>query len=387
MIRTALSLLLFWFCLYAAEAEQAKDQQEIESKLRTLEEELARHKENLESTEGQKSEIEETLKRNEKGISEFMNKIEDIEHDLNQNRDKISLLRDRQIELNRLKNEQQKYVEQQVRAAYEMGKQEYLKVLLNQEDPNEIARLMTYYNYFIAARVERIKNYNNTLIDLDRVSADLAREMQSLERNRQALDKERSALATTQGQKYQALQALMSHIRSTGTEISKLENDRDHLEKLLSHIQTSLTELPVPSSAQPFKGMRSRMLLPVDGKITETFGKRRNAGKLKWDGLFIEADEGQPVYAVHYGRVIFSDWLRGFGLLLIISHGEGYMSLYGHNQVLYLETGDWVDTGEMIATVGDSGGQSQTGLYFEIRIDGKPSDPQQWCIARDQRAA
>ena len=211
---------------------------------------------------------------------------------------------------------------------------------------------MTYYNYFIAARVERIKNYNNTLIDLDRVSADLAREMQSLERNRQALDKERSALATTQGQKYQALQALMSHIRSTGTEISKLENDRDHLEKLLSHIQTSLTELPVPSSAQPFKGMRSRMLLPVDGKITETFGKRRNAGKLKWDGLFIEADEGQPVYAVHYGRVIFSDWLRGFGLLLIISHGEGYMSLYGHNQVLYLETGDWVDAGEKIATVG-----------------------------------
>ncbi|MCS5572462.1 MAG: peptidoglycan DD-metalloendopeptidase family protein [Pseudomonadales bacterium] len=387
MIRTALSLLLFCFCLYAAEAEQAKDQQEIESKLRTLEEELARYKENLESTEGQKSEIEETLKRNEKGISEFMNKIEDIEHDLNQNRDKISLLRDRQIELNRLKLEQQKYVEQQVRAAYEMGKQEYLKVLLNQEDPNEIARLMTYYNYFIAARVERIKNYNNTLIDLDRVSADLAREMQSLERNRQALDKERSALATTQGQKYQALQALMSHIRSTGTEISKLENDRDHLEKLLSHIQTSLTELPVPSSAQPFKDMRSRMLLPVDGKITETFGKRRNAGKLKWDGLFIEADEGQPVYAVHYGRVIFSDWLRGFGLLLIISHGEGYMSLYGHNQVLYLETGDWVDTGEMIATVGDSGGQSQTGLYFEIRIDGKPSDPQQWCIVREQRAA
>ena len=387
MIRTALSLLLFYFCLYAAEAEQAKDQQEIESKLRTLEEELARYKENLESTEGQKSEIEETLKRNEKGISEFMNKIKDIEHDLNQNRDKISLLRDRQIELNRLKIEQQKYVEQQVRVAYEMGKQEYLKVLLNQEDPNEIARLMTYYNYFIAARAEQIKNYNNTLIDLDQVSADLAREMQSLERNRQALDKERSALATTQGQKYQTLQALMSHIRSTGTEISKLENDRDHLEKLLSHIQTSLTELPVPSSAQPFKGMRSRMLLPVDGKITETFGKRRNAGKLKWDGLFIEADEGQPVYAVHYGRVIFSDWLRGFGLLLIISHGEGYMSLYGHNQVLYLETGDWVDTGEMIATVGDSGGQSQTGLYFEIRIDGKPSDPQQWCIERDQRAA
>ena len=232
MIRMALSLLLFCFCLSTAEAEQTKGQQEIESKLRALEEELAKYKEILESTEGQKSEIEETLKRNEKGISEFMNKIEDIEHDLNQNRDKISLLRDRQIELNRLKIEQQKYVEQQVRVAYEMGKQEYLKVLLNQEDPNEIARLMTYNNYFIAARVERIKNYNNTLIDLDRVSADLAREMQSLERNRQALDKERSALATTQGQKYQALQALMSHIRSTGTEISKLENDRDHLEKL-----------------------------------------------------------------------------------------------------------------------------------------------------------
>ena len=101
----------------------------------------------------------------------------------------------------------------------------------------------------------------------------------------------------------------------------------------------------------------------------------------------IEAPEGEPVHAVHYGRVVFSDWLRGFGLLLIINHGEGYMSLYGHNQVLYRETGEWVTAGETIATVGDTGGQNRSGLYFEIRVAGKTADPQLWCRARSERAA
>ena len=179
----------------------------------------------------------------------------------------------------------------------------------------------------------------------------------------------------------------MTQLRSTGTEITKLEKDREHLEKLLIHLEQSLANLPTPADSEPFVGMQGKLLMPVDGKISTRFGKRRNAGKLKWDGVFINADEGDPVYAIHYGRVVFSDWLRGFGLLMIISHGEGYMSLYGHNQVLYRETGDWVTAGDMIATVGDSGGQKETGLYFEIRISGEPTDPQSWCVARDKRTA
>ena len=148
-----------------------------------------------------------------------------------------------------------------------------------------------------------------------------------------------------------------------------------------------LANLDAPRSAQPFAGMQGKLLLPVEGRISHRFGNQRNQGTLRWHGIFIDAAEGESVYAVHYGRVVFSDWLRGFGLLMIVSHGEGYMSLYGHNQALFRETGDWVSAGEVIAAVGDSGGQDKTGLYFEIRIDGKPNNPQNWCVTREQRAA
>lgn len=362
-------------------------QGEVEAKLRALEEELSKYKEMLESTQGQKSEVEETLKRNEKGISDLIKKIDRIETDLDTKEDKVSQLTSDQAELQTAKSQQQGLIEGQVRAAYEIGNQEYLKVLLNQEDPNEVARMLVYYDYFNMARAEQISRYNETMKDLDRVSQELVKETEQLARNKTALVAEQTSLALIQREKKSSLKALIREIRKTGTEISKLNQDRGRLEQLLERLENSLANLPTPGDASPFSGMRGKLIMPAEGRISQRFGNRRNAGKLTWDGVFIDADEGEPVYAVHYGRVVFSDWLRGFGLLLIISHGEGYMSLYGHNQVLYRETGEWVTAGDMIATVGNSGGQNKTGLYFEIRIAGKPSDPQKWCVAREQRAA
>jgi len=368
-------------------AEEAKSPEEIEAELKALEAEISKYKDMLEATEGQKSEIEDTLKQNEKGISDLIKKIENIETDIDENEDKVSRLTRQQRELQTARTEQRDLIEQQIRAAYEIGSQEYLKVLLNQEDPDELARMLVYYDYFNEARASQITRYNKTLIDLDRVTLELATESDRLNSNRTFLLAEKSALSLTQTRKKDALKALVAQIRTTGSEISKLNQDRERLELLLERLENSLADLPTPADASPFSEMRGTMTMPVTGRVTQRFGSRRNAGKLTWDGIFIEADEGEPVHAVHYGRVVFSDWLRGFGLLLIISHGEGYMSLYGHNQVLYRETGDWVTAGDMIATVGDSGGQNKAGLYFEIRIAGKPSDPQKWCIARDRRAA
>ena len=386
MSRTLLGLLLF-LCTGHLFAQESMNQQEIEQKLRALEEEISKFKGMIENTEGQKSDIEETLQRNKKGISDLINKIEGIEEELKGNEDKVSRLTREEKELLLKKTEQQDYIEKQVRAAYEIGNQEYLKVLLNQEDPDELARMLIYYDYFNRARAEQIIHYNDTLENLDRVSSELSLEITLLDKNRQFLVREKSALAITQQQKKRALKALISQIRSSGTEITRLQQDRSRLEQLLSRLENSLANLPTPEDALPFSGMQGKLQMPIDGRVSQRFGHRRNAGKLTWDGIFIEAGEGEPVYAIHYGRVVFSDWLRGFGLLMIISRGEGYMSMNGHNQVLYRETGDWVTAGDIIATVGDSGGQNKTGLYFEIRISGKPSDPQRWCIAREQRAA
>ena len=161
----------------------------------------------------------------------------------------------------------------------------------------------------------------------------------------------------------------------------------ERLQALLDRITASIADLPTPGDTTPFVREKGKLLLPVSGRITDRFGTSRNNGKLRWNGIFIAAPRGAPVRAIHYGRVVFSDWLRGFGLLLIIDHGDGYMSLYGHNQVLYTEVGDWVTAGEIVATVGDTGGQNRAGLYFEIRYKGKPTNPQLWCQARPKHHA
>ena len=370
-----------------AQAEQSVSQVEIEARLKALDKEISNYKETLDSTQGQKSKIEATLERNEQGINKLINEIDGIEKELETTNDRVSWLTERQKELLTVKSEQQYYIEQQVRAAYEIGSQEYLKILLNQEDPNEIARMLTYYDYFNQARSKQIESYNLPLLNLDRVTQELAEETVVLESQRRALGAQQKSLANVQKKKQMTLKALINQISTTGSALSKLEQDRGRLEQLLDRLQESLANLDAPRSAQPFAGMQGKLLLPVEGRISHHFGNQRNQGKLRWHGIFIDAAEGESVYAVHYGRVVFSDWLRGFGLLMIISHGEGYMSLYGHNQALFRETGDWVSAGEVIAAVGDSGGQDKTGLYFEIRIDGKPNNPQNWCVTREQRAA
>ena len=380
-------LFLPFLPVISAQAEQSVSQVEIEARLKALEKEISNYKETLDSTQGQKSEIEATLERNEQGINKLINEIDTIEKELDTTNDKVSSLTEKQKELLTVKSEQQYYIEQQVRAAYEIGSQEYLKVLLNQEDPNEIARMLTYYDYFNQARSRQIESYNLTLLDLDRVTQELAEETVVLESQRRALGAQQKSLTSVQKEKQMTLKALISQISTTGSALLKLEQDRGRLEQLLDKLEESLANLDAPRSAQPFAGMQGKLLLPVEGRISHRFGNQRNQGKLRWHGIFINAAEGESVYAVHYGRVVFSDWLRGFGLLMIISHGEGYMSLYGHNQALFRETGDWVSAGEVIAAVGDSGGQDKTGLYFEIRIDGKPNNPQNWCVTREQRAA
>ena len=380
-------LFLALLPVISAQAEQSVSQVEIEARLKALEQEISNYKETLDSTQGQKSEIEATLERNEQGINKLINEIDTIEKELDTTNDKVSSLTEKQKELLTVKSEQQYYIEQQVRAAYEIGSQEYLKVLLNQEDPNEIARMLAYYDYFNQARSRQIESYNLTLLDLDRVTQELAEETVVLESQRRALGAQQKSLANVQKEKQMTLKALINQISTTGSALLKLEQDRGRLEQLLDKLEESLANLDAPRNAQPFAGMQGKLLLPVEGRISHRFGNHKNQGKLRWHGIFIDAAEGESVYAVHYGRVVFSDWLRGFGLLMIISHGEGYMSLYGHNQALFRETGDWVSAGEVIAAVGDSGGQDKTGLYFEIRIDGKPNNPQNWCVTREQRAA
>ena len=388
MIRTSSLFLLLYICAaVTVTAEEAISQAELEEKMQALEYEINKFKEMLNKTSGEKSSLETNLEYNEKKINTLLKKIQNIETDLTKGEDRIGRLLDKEKELQRAKSEQQQDIANHVRAAHRIGKQGYLKVLLNQEDPNQISRMLTYYDYFNRARAEQVQTYNQTILQLRKVSELLDSENQTLVNNRLDLQLERGELLLLQAKKREVLIALNKQILATGTEIEKLVADRQQLERLIQRIQAGISNLPAPADVVPFASLKGQLLLPVAGQISHRYGNRRNAGRLHWSGVLINAAEGAPVYAVHYGRVVFSDWLRGFGLLMIINHGEGYMSLYGHNQVLYRETGDWVTAGDTIATVGDSGGQNKPGLYFEIRVAGKTADPQLWCLARSKRAA
>jgi septal ring factor EnvC (AmiA/AmiB activator) len=262
-----------------------------------------------------------------------------------------------------------------------------MKVLLNLEDPDQVDRMLTYYDYFNRARAEQIQQYRATIEQLDSVKRLLETENRALVDNRARVVEQEQSLQIVRSDKQVTLRQLNREIASTGGEIRKLSQSREELESLLANINLNIEALPSAVDAASFASRRGMMELPINGTIVNRYGSRRSNAKLTWNGVFITAEQGEPVQAIHYGRVVFSDWLRGFGLMIIVSHGEGYMSLYGHNQVLYKETGDWVSAGDNIAAVGDSGGQSQMGLYFEIRQSGKTKNPQQWCQQRKQRAA
>ena len=352
----------------------------IEKRLKALDHEISVYRKNLAKTHGQKSDLEENLEKNEKKINALFNKIKPIEAGLSDTTKKIFVLKSKLNTLIELKKNQQNYIEKHIRAAHVIGNQEYLKLLLNQENPDNVSRMLAYYDYFNQARSKQINLYARKMSDFQRITKQLADADILLKSQLSSLNSERKKLEYVQEEKHTALKNLINQISSTGSTLSKLKQDRERLEGILNKLRESSDQLTHPQSTEPFAKMQGRLSLPVEGNVSRRFGNQRNQGKLKWQGLFIEAKEGTSVRAIYYGRVIFSDWLRGFGLLMIVSHGDGYMSLYGHNQALFKKTGELVYPGENIAVVGSSGGQTETGLYFEIRIDGKPNNPQAWCV-------
>ena len=382
MSSTARLLLIIAALSLDANAENAPndiDPAELMRQIQALQQEIKGYKDDLKATEDEAGELETDLETNEKQQNELLRKIRKIEEDLETSRIELRGLQRREAELAVSRDEQGRYLTQQIRAAYSLGNQEYVKVLLNQQDPNEVARMLAYYDYLNAARAEQIGRYRTTLAELAKVTRGIEEQSLTLVDLRSDLEVERQLLLEYRVNRAATLARLRESIAETGTAIARRTRDREELEALLTRLSDGFGGLGATDA--PFGTLRGALPMPVTGEVVNRFGSQRNSGQLRWNGIFIAADAGQPVRAIHYGRVVFSDWLRGFGLLLIISHGEGYMSLYGHNEVLLRETGEWVTAGEAVAAVGRTGATNRDGLYFEIRSAGKPTDPQTWCRA------
>jgi septal ring factor EnvC (AmiA/AmiB activator) len=269
-----------------------------------------------------------------------------------------------------------------LRAAYASGRQPTLKLILDQEDPAALARVLTYYRYFNAAWLARLEAVRASLAHLEALEGELRAREQELAALRDAQAQQRHALEAARARRATLLTALRRQARDTAEEIERLRADERRLAELVGRLQSYLADLPHGhETKQHFGELRGRLALPVAGRVLARYGQERSLGRLRWQGVWLAAREGEPVRAVFRGRVAYADWLRGFGLLLILDHGDGYMTLYGHNQSLLKQVGDWVETGEVIAQAGSTGDASRPGLYFEVRRHGEPHDPLLWCRA------
>jgi len=265
----------------------------------------------------------------------------------------------------------------QVRAAYTSGQQERMKLLLNQQDPATLGRLMVYYRYLSEFRGENIDAINGHIRELGDLRKQATAEEIRLGGLARARTAELSELGTAQGKRQDLLTALKSKIDHEGSEIDRLAAQEQDLARLIAELTTILSDYPI-TSEEPFSEWKGRLTWPVAGRLLHDFGQPRAGGRLKWHGVVLAAPRGREIRVVYHGRVIFADWLAGMGLLVIVDHGEGYMTLYGYSETTLKTAGDWVAPGDVIATVGDSGGQARSGLYFEIRQETKTLNPRSW---------
>jgi septal ring factor EnvC (AmiA/AmiB activator) len=264
----------------------------------------------------------------------------------------------------------------QLRVAYLVGRNEPLKLLLNQADPERAGRMFVYYSYFGQARAGQIH-----LIEADvQAITQLDSELQSQDDKLAELQKQQQTqladLEQARVQRSTVLVNLTAQSNSHAQSLERLKSQQQGLEKLLADLRRALEQYPIDSN-DAFARLRGRLAWPVNGKLVARFGEQR-AGGVKWDGVLVATERGAPVRAVYRGRIIYADWLPGLGLLTIVDHGDGYMSLYGHNERLYKAAGERVNAGDTLGSAGDSGGSNRPELYFEIRKGGKAVDPRPW---------
>jgi len=381
MARTTwqVSLLLALMACALPGAHAQTDEEKTRRQLQELQRDISQITREITRANANKNKLQEKLRETEVRAGDLTRQMAENRRSIQNSEVKLAELAPEKRALERSRDEQEARVARELRSAWELGNQGELMVLFNQEDPHDMARAMAYYRYLYKARQALLLQYRETLVELTLVEQQITDTRAQLEAKQATLQEQRDKLTAAQQERQKALNILNQSIAGKSAQLKKLETDRQELQNLLQAIEVAVDKLVLPDNYQAFTAAKGKMPWPVAGKTKNRFGRPRNEGKMRWQGMVIEAEEGSTVKAIHHGRVVYADWLRGYGLLLIIEHGDGYMSLYAHNQSLLREVGEWVTAGSAISTVGNSGGQTRSALYFEIRHDGKPTDPDKWC--------
>ncbi len=351
----------------------------MKSQLYSIDRQIADVEKTVSQEQFQYEQAEKELRQTDLTLSQITKALHDSNQQLQLQTTKLILLKQQQNVYEQSLIQQQTELAAQIRTMYLIGKQDYFKLLLNQQDPSAISRNMTYFQYLNESRLDLIGNLNHTLEQVQKNQQAIVNETQAIAALQNDQKKQQEQLAEVR----QSRQKVLSHLHLTldtdKQQLNLLSSNRNNLQNLIRQLQTDTAQSSPTTMPVPFARLRGSLPWPTQGAILSHYDTPISGSELTSTGVELQAPEGQGVYAVYPGRVLFSSWLKGFGLLLIVEHGDGYMTLYGHNQSLFKKTGEEVNAGELIAHVGDSGGAARTGLYFEIRHNGQPINPELWC--------
>lgn len=405
-------LVLTWpLCAHANQADRKQSELDsLKQRLHTLQQEFR-------STQTDRKEAADELRQSERAISSAVRQLRQLDDERKRTQGDLQTLTQQAEATTARIREQEARLAQALRAAYQRGQGDALKLILNGADPNQSTRDLRYLAHLSRAQHATIESLRADLAKLAALQQEAAQKTTELTQLQAAHEAEQQKLLAEKRAREQVLQKLSAQFKQQRREISSLQRDERSLTQLVERLNRLMaqqaaraaararaaaqqaqkpaaekdaqgqrrspvavnTETPVAfRSDRPFSGLKGSLRLPVAGELMNRFGDPREGGGLSWKGLFIRAAEGAAVKAIAAGQVVFSEWLRGFGNLIIVDHGEGYMSLYSNNESLYKQVGDSVQPGDSIATVGNSGGQPDTGLYFEMRHQSRPVNPLLW---------
>lgn len=379
-----LSLILFSLTIgSAASANEREELQNLRQRIMSMQREMDRASES-------KSEGADALRESERAISDSNRKLAELTERQRAADIKLSKLQAQEQLLSGSLSGQQALLGKLLHQQYLNGKQEYLQLLLNNQNPNHAARDLQYYQYIVRNRTTWLATLRDDLAALNSITKSTREQRAELAELRKEQTAQKMILEKEQQSRRLMLAKISKQLRQQRREINRLQRDENRLAQLVENL-TKMLAHPSSSSlfrndrlpdnrfdGKPFSQLKGKLVLPVRGDITNRFNTRRPDSNVLWKGLFLRTSGGQAVKAIATGQVVYGDWLRGFGNLLIIDHGKGYMSLYGNNETLYKQVGDLVHGGDVIAAVGNSGGNEDFGLYFELRYESMPLDPMKW---------
>lgn len=387
-----------WMPVAAGAATPAKTQEEAREQQRELRERISALQKKLAAAEETKTEASDALRESEQAISETNRELRELGRQSRESNTKLGTLRKSSQDTGNALRAQQDLLGRMLRQQYLQGQSDALRLALNREDPNEIARQLHYLAHIARARAQLVDGLRGNLREIDRLKTEIAEEAAAIARiaaeqttQRKRLEQEKLARAGVLSRVSRDIRTQQREMRAMQANENRLTRLVDQLAKLVVRKPATTNSRPrprtdaVPSSRNddsPFAALRGKLALPVRGELGSRFGRPRTDGGVTWKGLFIAAKSGDDVRAVADGRVVYADWLRGFGNLLIVDHGDSYMTLYANAEALLKQVGDIIRGGETVATVGNSGGNPESGLYFEMRHEGRPFDPLNWVKLR-----